>query len=102
MELIGCVGGRGILLGPLARAPHRLLALQSARGLVLGVVRGSALMRPGRSSSRSLRAQRLTVLVPEGCAEGIRQFARNSAPGTQNQRIRRTNGEPSVNGQSRM
>jgi hypothetical protein len=35
-------------------------------------------MRQGRPSSRSLRAQRLckvTVLVPESCAEGIRQFA---------------------------
>jgi hypothetical protein len=34
--------------------------------------------RPLRRPSRSLRAQglcKVTVLVPEGCAEGIRQFA---------------------------
>jgi hypothetical protein len=34
--------------------------------------------RPLRHPSRSLRAQglcKVTVLVPEGCAEGIRQFA---------------------------
>ena len=59
MDLIGRVGGRGVLHGPLARAPRCLLALQSARGPVPGVVRGSALMPQGRSSSRSLRAQRL-------------------------------------------
>ena len=43
-----------------------------------GFVRGSALMRQGQPPSRSLRAQglcKVTVLVPEGCAEGIRQFA---------------------------
>jgi len=36
--------------------------------------------RPLRRPSRSLRAQglcKVTVLVPEGCAEGIRQFARD-------------------------
>jgi hypothetical protein len=45
---------------------------------VPGFVRGSALMRQGHPSSRSLRAQRLckvTVLVPESCTEGIRHFA---------------------------
>jgi hypothetical protein len=43
-----------------------------------GPVVGSALMRQGRPSSRSLRTQglcKVTVLVPEGYAEGIRQFA---------------------------
>jgi hypothetical protein len=36
------------------------------------------LMHQGQLPSRSLRAQglcKVTVLVPEGCAEGIRQFA---------------------------
>ena len=43
-----------------------------------GVVCGSALMRQRRPSSRPPRAQRLCkviILVPEDCAEGIRQFA---------------------------
>ena len=42
------------------------------------VVCGSALMRRDRSPSRSLSALGLcevTVLVPKGCAESIRQFA---------------------------
>jgi hypothetical protein len=46
---------------------------------VPGFAAGSALMRQGRPPSRSLRAQglcKVTVLVPEDCAEGIRQFAR--------------------------
>jgi len=37
-------------------------------------------MRESRPSSRPQRAQRLckvTILVPDGCAEGIRQFARD-------------------------
>jgi hypothetical protein len=45
---------------------------------VPGFVRGSALMHQGRPLSQLLRAQwlcKVTVLVPEGCAEGIRQFA---------------------------
>jgi hypothetical protein len=46
---------------------------------VPGFVRGSALMYQDRPSSRLfLRAQglcKVTVLVPEGCAKGIRQFA---------------------------
>jgi hypothetical protein len=45
---------------------------------VPGFVRGSAVMRQTRPSSRSLRAQglrKVTVLVPEDCAAGIRQFA---------------------------
>jgi hypothetical protein len=44
---------------------------------VPGVVTGMT-DRPLRRPSRSLRAQglcKVTVLVPEGCAEGIRQFA---------------------------
>jgi hypothetical protein len=52
---------------------------RSPRGLVPGFAAGSALMRQGRPPSRSLRAQglcKVTVLVPEDCAEGIRQFAR--------------------------
>ena len=43
------------------------------RGVVTGMTD-----RPLRRPSRSLRAQglcKVTVLVPEGCAEGIRQFA---------------------------
>jgi hypothetical protein len=45
---------------------------------VPGFVRGSALMHEGRPLSQPLRAQELcevTVLVPEGCVEDIRQFA---------------------------
>jgi hypothetical protein len=45
---------------------------------VPGFVDGSALMHHRRRPSRSLRAQglcKVTVLVPEDCAEGIRQFA---------------------------
>ena len=62
----------------LARTPRSLGPVRSARGLVPGFLRGSALMRQGRLRSRSLRAQglcKVTVVVPEGCAEGIRQFA---------------------------
>jgi hypothetical protein len=45
---------------------------------VPGLVCGGPLMRQSRPSSRSPLAQRLckvTILVPEDCAEGIRQFA---------------------------
>jgi hypothetical protein len=44
---------------------------------VQGFFRGSVLMHKGRPSSRSLRALglcKVTVIVPERCAEGIRQF----------------------------
>jgi hypothetical protein len=46
---------------------------------VPGVVCGSPMMRQSRPSSRPRRAQKLckvTILVPEDCAEGIRQIAR--------------------------
>jgi hypothetical protein len=45
---------------------------------VLGIVCGGPLMHQSRPSSRPPRAQRLckvTILVPEDCAERIRQFA---------------------------
>jgi hypothetical protein len=76
-----CPGPAG-LVGGLGRGRRRLLCpgtIQSTRILVPGFFCGGPLMRQSRPSSRPQRAQRLckvTILVPEYCAEGIRQFAR--------------------------
>jgi hypothetical protein len=55
-------------------------------------------MRQGRPSSRSLRAQglcKVTVLVPEEIAEGIRQFAEELRAQHQAEPTQRgSNGEP--------